>query len=84
MKHVANQYAHPLLNRYQAIDLPQGLRLPVTLEHTAPPRARPQMRRAKARLKGWRVVEIAAEALADSGAMAVHLGEVASVLGTAP
>ncbi len=40
-----------------------------------------RMRRHKARLAGWRVVEIAAEALRDSGAMAVHLGELARVLG---
>ena len=150
---IVERAIHALLNRFLAIDLLQGLRMPVTLEHDVPPRvsdgrvdveiadsqaeadfvaicrahgfpeptaaqyrvdldgdatvadyawpekkvlifidgmptglhgdprqsAVDRMRRAKARLKGWRVVEITAEALKDAGAMAVHLQEIAAI-----
>jgi hypothetical protein len=44
-------------------------------------RRRDRLLRAKARMKGWQVVEITAEALQDSGSLAVHLEELALFLG---
>ncbi|NMC72417.1 MAG: DEAD/DEAH box helicase [Myxococcales bacterium] len=44
-------------------------------------RARDKLLRAKARLKGFQVVEITAEALQDEGSLAVHLEELAMYLG---
>lgn len=44
-------------------------------------RQRDRLLRAKARMKGFQVVEITAEALQDEGSLAVHLGEIAVYLG---
>jgi len=43
-------------------------------------RARDKLLRAKARMKGFSVVEVTAEALRDEGSLAVHLGELAVYL----
>jgi hypothetical protein len=40
-----------------------------------------RLRRAKARMQGWRVVEITAEALRDKTSLAVHPDELAVYLG---
>ncbi|MFO8072038.1 MAG: hypothetical protein R6V85_09210, partial [Polyangia bacterium] len=44
-------------------------------------RQRDRILRAKARMAGYQVVEITAEALQDDGSLAVHLGEIAVYLG---
>ena len=45
---------------------------------------RDKLLRAKARFKGWQVLEITAEALDDDGSLAVKLQELAIYLGLNP